>query len=58
MEILFENSYVRDKELAKDIYSYYYLKRKELVVYYVLISLAFIANILIAIFEKNIIGAL
>lgn len=52
MEILFENSYVRDKELAKDIYSYYYLKRKELVVYYVLISLAFIANILIALFEK------
>ena len=31
MEILFENSYVRDKELAKDIYSYYYLKRKGLV---------------------------
>ena len=53
MEILFENSYVRNKELAKEIYRYYYFQRKWLVVCYVLISFSFFANILIAIFEKT-----
>lgn len=53
MEILFENSYVRNKELAKEIYRYYYFQRKLLVVCYALISLSFLANILIWIFEKT-----
>ena len=53
MEILFENSYIRNKELAKEIYRYYYFQRKWLVVCYVLISLSFLANILISIFEKT-----
>ena len=53
MEILFENSYSRKKELAKEIYCYYYFQRKWVVVCYVLIALTFLANILIAIFEKT-----
>jgi len=53
MELLFENSYIRNKELAKEIYRYYYFQRKWLVVCYVLISLSFLASILIAIFEET-----
>ena len=53
METLFENSYVRNKALSKEIYRYYYFQRKWLVVCYVLLSLSFIANILLAIFEKT-----
>lgn len=53
MEILFENSYVRNKELAKEIYRFYYFQRKWLVICYVLLSLSFVANILISIFEKT-----
>ncbi len=52
METLFENSYVRNKELAKEIYRYYYFQRKWLVVCYILIFLSFLANVLIAMFEK------
>lgn len=53
MEILFENSYVRNKQLAKEIYRYYYFQRKWLVACYVLFSLSFLENILIAVFEKT-----
>ena len=53
MEILFENSYIRNKQLAKEIYMYYYFQRKWLVVCYALLLLAFLANILISIFEKT-----
>lgn len=53
MEILFENSYVRNKELAKEIYRYYYFQRKWLVVCYALLLLSFLGNILISIFEKT-----
>ena len=51
METLFENSYVRNKELAKEIYRYYYFQRKGLIVCYVLLLLSFFGNILI--FEKT-----
>ena len=53
MEILFENSYVRNKELAKEIYRYYYFQRKWLIVCYALLILSFLGNILISIFEKT-----
>ena len=53
METLFENSYVRNKELAKEIYRYYYFQRKGLIVCYVLLLLSFLGNILISIFEKT-----
>ena len=53
MEILFENRYVRDKDLAKEIYGYYYFQRKWLVVCYALLLLSFLGNILILIFEKT-----
>lgn len=53
MEILFKNSYVRNKELAKEIYRYYYFRRKLAFVCEVLISLSFFANILIAIFGET-----
>ncbi|MBE6727073.1 MAG: hypothetical protein E7562_00320 [Ruminococcaceae bacterium] len=53
MKILFKNSYVRNKDLAKEIYRYYYFQRKWLVVFYILIFISFIANILITIFEKT-----
>ena len=53
MEILFENSYVRNKLLAKEIYTHYYFQRKWLVVCYALLLLSFLGNILISIFEKT-----
>ena len=53
METLFENSYVRNKELAKEIYRYYYFQRKWLVVCYALLLLSFLSNIFISIFEKT-----
>ena len=53
MEILFENSYVRNKELAKEIYRFCYFQRKGMVICYILLSLSFVANILISVFEKT-----
>ena len=53
MEILFENSYVRNKELAKEIYRYYYFQQKWLVVCNILLLLSFFANVLISIFEDT-----
>ena len=48
MEILFKNSYTRNKELAKEIYRFYYFQRKLLVVVYILFALSFLANIVSA----------
>lgn len=53
MEILFENSYVRNKELAKEVYRYYYFQRKWLVVCYALMAISFLVNLFIGIFEKT-----
>lgn len=55
MEVLFENSYTRDRQLAKEIYRYYYFQRKWLVVCYIVFCISFIADILIAVFDKAII---
>jgi hypothetical protein len=51
MEILFENSHVRNKELAKEVYGYYYFKRKIMVALYIILTLSFVGNLLIWIFE-------
>ena len=48
MEILFKNSYTRNKELAKEIYRFYYFQRKWLVVIYILFALSFLSNIVLA----------
>ncbi len=53
MEILFVNSYVRNKELAKEIYRYYHFQRKLLVVCHILILLSLIANLLGSIFDEK-----
>lgn len=51
MEILFKNTYVRNKELAKEIYCYFYFQRKILVVINIIISISFLINILSLIFQ-------
>ena len=45
MEILFKNSYTRNRELAKEIYRFYYFQRKLLVFTYFLLAFSFLANI-------------
>lgn len=52
MEILFENSYVRNKELAKEIYFYSYFQRKLIVVFYILLAVSFSTNIYLIIFKQ------
>lgn len=51
MEILFENSYVRDKQMLKEIYKYYFFKRKSMVVSYIILFLCFLVNLLMALFD-------
>lgn len=53
MEILFENTYVRNKEMAKEIYRYYFFRRKGMIILYILCSLALISDIVNAIFEDG-----
>lgn len=53
MEILFENTYTRNKALAKEIYRYFYFQRKILIVLYVLLGLSFLANIAQLIFSDT-----
>lgn len=53
METLFENSYVRNKELAKEIYRYFYFQRKVIVVCHVLLLLSFLVNLLTAILGET-----
>ena len=48
VEVLFENSYTRNKELLKEIYGYHYFKRKSVVVALVALALCFVANIVVA----------
>lgn len=45
-QVLFENSHTRNKELAKEIYNYYYFRRPFIVVLYILFGLSFLANLL------------
>lgn len=53
MEILFKNSYTRNKELAKEIYRFYYFKRKWLIVCYIFFAVSFFANIISAVFYQS-----
>ncbi len=53
MDIKFTNHYTRNKELAKEIYFYYYFKRKLLIVAYVLFLISFLANIVEAILYQT-----
>ena len=46
MDILFENSHVRNREVAKEIYGYYYFRRRINIFAYLLLGLGFIANLL------------
>jgi hypothetical protein len=49
MNVLFENKHTRNKELAKEIYKYYYFQRKIYVFAYTILWLSFFANLVIAI---------
>lgn len=53
MDILFENSYIRNKKLAKEIYRYYYFKRKIYIFSYVMLGFFFTKNLLSAIFLNS-----
>lgn len=49
MDILFENSYTRSKELAKEIYRYFYFQRKLYIFGYIILGLSFALNLSFAI---------
>jgi hypothetical protein len=51
MDVLFENTYVRDKALAKEFYGYYYLKRKLQVFLQIMLCICFLANLILAILD-------
>ena len=51
METLFENSYVRDEKMLKEIYKYLFFKRKSMIVSYIILLLCFLANLLMALFD-------
>lgn len=51
MEILFENSYVRDEQMLKEIYKYLFFKRKSMVISYIILFLCFLVNLLMALFD-------
>ena len=54
MEILFENSHVRTKELAKEIYGHYYFKRKLNIVAEILVMFSCIVNLIITILGDSV----
>jgi len=49
MEILFENSYIRNKELAKELYGYIYFRRNYIFVAYIVLLISFIINLILLI---------
>lgn len=53
MEVLFENSYVRDEKLIKEIYRYEYFRRKLLIIFDIVMILCLLSNILILVVEKK-----
>lgn len=53
MEILFENSYIRNIELAKEVFRFYYFQREGMVICYALLLLSFVVNLFTLIFEKT-----
>lgn len=48
MDILFENNYTRNKELAKEIYGYYYFKRKVYIFTYIVSAFVFLLELISA----------
>lgn len=46
MNILFENSYTRNKDLAKELYSYIFFRRNYLFVAYIVLLISFIINLI------------
>ena len=49
MNILFENSYIRNKALAKEIYGYIFFRRNYLFVAYIVLLISFIINLILLI---------
>ncbi len=45
MDVLFENSHIRDKEGTKDVYGYICFRRPIIIVFYVIFALHILANI-------------
>lgn len=52
MDIIFENSYTRTNELAKEIYQYIYYKRPIYIFFDIVLGLGFFANLATLIFEQ------
>lgn len=53
METLFENTHIRNKELAKEMYGYYYFRRPLLLICYLMIVLSLVGNIFLAIYTDR-----
>ena len=53
MDVLFENGYVRNKQLAKEIYRYFYFRGVGNILSYSFLLLAFLANVLSRMFEGS-----
>lgn len=45
MDIIFENSYTRTKELLKEVYNFYYFKRSIYIILDIVIGLSFLVNV-------------
>ena len=50
VEILFKNSFVRNKEVLKEVYRYYYFQRWYIILCFVLLGISFIINVFCLIF--------
>ncbi len=53
MEIMFKNSYTRNKALAKEVYRFYYFQRKWLIVCYILCAVSFLFNTVFALLSQS-----
>ena len=51
MDVLFENGYIRNKEVAKEVYRYYCFQRKRIIVLYVIIVAILVSDILNFVFS-------
>ena len=53
MDILFKDRYIRNKQIFKEIYAYYFLKRKPLIFCFSMLLVIFALNIVTAITIQN-----
>ncbi len=53
MDILFENKFIRDKQMAKEVYFHYFFKRPSYIVADILLALLFVLNLVTAIISKE-----